>query len=277
MEVRMSNLNRALLVGSVIAVLAGPQVHIAWAQETTPAPAKPAAPASTDASSNLGVSGVDAGKLIGEDVYDANGDKVGEVESVIVNPNGKVSSVVLDVGGWLSSDKRISVPWKDLKTDADGRITSSLTKENAKAATDFSYKDKAYRGKVLNESGQVYAANEATEPSTKSVTNSDAKTTVATPAENADGSFNASKVVGLPVTNNANDSIGKIGEVLLDPSGKIAGVVVDVGGFLGIGTHPVKLAWNEIKLVNNDGSLQAVVNMDKNALKQMPEYKASNG
>ncbi len=30
----------------------------------------------------------------------------------------------------------------------------------------------------------------------------------------------------------------RISEVLLDESGKVSGVVVDVGGFLGIGTHP---------------------------------------
>jgi hypothetical protein len=35
---------------------------------------------------------VDAGKLIGEDVYDANGDKVGDIDSVMVDPKGKVTS-----------------------------------------------------------------------------------------------------------------------------------------------------------------------------------------
>lgn len=269
----MNTFKLSLLAGSLLAVAATP----ALAQDSTKAPATQPPPVSSDASTNLGVSAVDAGKLIGENVYDAKGDKVGEIESVIVDTKGKVTSVVLDVGGWLESDKRISVPWKDLKSNADGKITSSLTKENAKAAADYAYNDNANRGKVLNESGQIYAANETTEPSTKAATNSDNATTLASPAQNADGSLNASKVVGVSVVNNANDTVGKIGEVLLDQSGKIAGVVVDVGGFLGIGTHPVKLAWNELKLVNNDGTLQAVVNMDKAALKEMPEYKATKG
>jgi len=272
---RKNLLSSGLLIGSVAAVLAAAP---AFAEDATTTTTKPAA-TSTNASTNLGVSAVDAGKLIGEDVIDANGKTVGEIESVIVNTEGKVTSVVLDVSGWLESEKRISVPWKDLKADADGKIHSSLTKDTAKAAADFAYKDQASRGKVLNESGQVYAANDAAEPSTNTVTatNTDANTTVASPAQNADGSLNASKVVGVSVVNNNNDSVGKIGEVLLNQSGEIAGVVVDVGGFLGIGTHPVKLTWKEIKLVNNDGSLQAVVNMDKAALKAMPEYKATNG
>ena len=266
----MNNFKRGLLAGGVISLLAAAPITGAMAQDTT-APATTPAPVSTNASTNLGVTAVDAGKLIGEDVLDAKGDTVGEIDSVIVDPKGKVTSVVLDVGGWLEGDKRISVPWTDLKADADGNIHTSLTKEAAQAAAGYTYTDEKLRGKVLNENGQFYAANESAEPSTAVTRNAEAA------GWNADGSVNASKVVGVSVVNNANDSIGKISEVLLDPSGKVAGVVVDVGGFLGIGTHPVKLGWNQIKLINNDGSLQAVVNLDKNALKQMPEYKASNG
>jgi len=266
-------MNKGLLIGGVVSVLAAVQVNGAWAQEAAPAPAKPAA-TSTEASTNLGVSAVDAGKLIGEDVVDANGKTVGEIESVIVDTKGKVTSVVLDVSGWLESEKLISVPWKDLKANADGNIQTGITKESAQAAAGYKYKDEAARGKVLNESGQTYADNEAAEPST-AATASENNTMPA--AMNADGSFNASKVVGLKVVNNGDDAIGEIGEVLLDESGKISGVVVDVGGFLGIATHPVKLGWNDIKLVNKDGALRAVVNMDKNALKQMPEYNAKEG
>jgi sporulation protein YlmC with PRC-barrel domain len=266
----MKSFKAALLVGSVLTAFAVQPV-LAQDATTTPAP-KPAAPASADASTNLGVTAVDAGKLIGEDVIDANGKTVGEIESVIVDTKGKVTSVVLDVSGWLESEKRVSVPWKDLKSDADGKIHSSLTKESAKAAADYSYSSDVNRGKVLNESGQVYAADGTQEPTTAQTTAADASRPAAL---NADGSINASKVVGVNVINNANDTVGEISEVLLDDSGKVSGFVVDVGGFLGIGTHPVKLAWNQVKMVNKDGKLQAVVNMDKNALKQMPEYKTN--
>jgi sporulation protein YlmC with PRC-barrel domain len=267
---KINKLYSGLLAGSVIAVLtAGP----ALAQDATiTAPAKPAAPVSSDASTNLGVTAVDAGKLIGEEVIDANDKTVGEIESVIVDTKGKVTSVVLDVSGWLESEKRISVPWTDLKADADGKIRSSLTKEAAQAAGGYSYSNDVNRGKVLNESGQVYATDGTQEPTTAQTTSADANRPAAL---NADGSMNASKVVGVNVINNANDTVGEISEVLLDDSGKVSGVVVDVGGFLGIGTHPVKLAWKQVKMVNKDGKLQAVVNMDKAALKQMPEYKTN--
>jgi sporulation protein YlmC with PRC-barrel domain len=263
----MNKFKTGLMAGSILVAFAATPV---LAQDT---PAKPAAPVSVDASTNLGVSAVDAGKLIGENVIDANGKTVGEIESVIVDTKGKVTSVVLDVSGWLESEKLISVPWRDLKSDADGKIHTSITKETAQAAAGYKYETDANRGKVLNESGQVYATDGTQEPTTAQTT---AAADASRPAAlNADGSINASKVVGVNIVNHANDTVGEISEVLLDESGKVSGVVVDVGGFLGIGTHPVKLAWNQIKMVNQDGKLQAVVNMDKNALKQMPEYKTN--
>jgi sporulation protein YlmC with PRC-barrel domain len=216
---------------------------------------------------------VDAGKLIGENVYDANGDTVGEIDSVIVDTNGKVSSVVLDVGTWLTAKKLVSVPWKDLKSTADGKITTSLTKASAQAATGYNYKDQSWRGKILGESGEPYAADGK---ATTASSSSDNGTTmgIGTPVHNADGSYNASEVIGLDVRNGAENSIGKISQLVLDKSGSVAGVVVDVGGFLGIGAHPVLLQWKQVKLMDRDGKTEAVVNVDKDTLKQMPAYKS---
>src|SRR5437763_948714 len=119
----MSILKHGLLVGGVISAIAATQLPAAMAQDSALPATKPA-PAGTDAATSLGITSVDAGKLVGESVYDQKSDKIGNIESVIVDPKGKVTSVVLDVGGWLESDKRISVPWTDLKSNADGKITS---------------------------------------------------------------------------------------------------------------------------------------------------------
>jgi sporulation protein YlmC with PRC-barrel domain len=96
-----------------------------------------------------------------------------------------------------------------------------------------------------------------------------------TPVKNADGTLNASQVIGMKVVNKNNDSIGKIGELVMDTNGKVSGVVVDVGGFLGIATHPVLLDWNKIAMVDNNGTTQAQVDATKDQLKQMPAYSAS--
>ena len=219
---------------------------------------------------------IDAGKLIGEEVYDANGDKVGEIDSVMVDAKGKVTSVVLDVSGWLESEKLVAVKWSDLKTGEDNKIVSSLTKDSAKAAVAYDYTDPALRGQVLTESGERYAATDAPADTTADGTaTATADATDNSAVINADGSMNASKLIGLDVQSPEDKKVGDIGEVVLGKNGKVEGVVVDVGGFLGIATHPVLLDWKDMTLASQDGKDRAVVNLTKEKLEQMPAYEVS--
>jgi sporulation protein YlmC with PRC-barrel domain len=64
------------------------------------------------------------------------------------------------------------------------------------------------------------------------------------------GDWRASKVVGLNVYNDSNESIGSINDLLTDKGGNIKGVVIGVGGFLGVGTHLVAVPYDKIKFVN---------------------------
>src|SRR5260221_5771428 len=53
------------------------------------------------------------------------------------------------------------------------------------------------------------------------------------------GDWRASKVAGLNVYNENNESVGSINDLLMDKSGSIKAVVIGVGGFLGVGEHLV--------------------------------------
>ena len=64
------------------------------------------------------------------------------------------------------------------------------------------------------------------------------------------GNWRASKVVGLSVYNDKNESLGSINDLLMDKSGNIKGVVIGVGGFLGVGEHLVAIPMDKIKFVN---------------------------
>jgi sporulation protein YlmC with PRC-barrel domain len=59
--------------------------------------------------------------------------------------------------------------------------------------------------------------------------------------------WRASKLDGVNIYNNANEKIGEIGDVLLDHNGKAMAIVVDVGGFLGMGEHRVALKFEDVK------------------------------
>src|SRR5215468_9521319 len=57
----------------------------------------------------------------------------------------------------------------------------------------------------------------------------------------------ASKLVGLSVYNEKNESVGSINDMLTDKNGKIVAVVIGVGGFLGVGEHLVAVPFDKVK------------------------------
>ena len=83
------------------------------------------------------------------------------------------------------------------------------------------------------------------------------------------GEWRSTKLIGLDVYNQNNEKIGDVNEILLDPSGKVVGHVLGVGGFLGIGEHDVLLSPDKIKFVEEPRARTAdadrPANADRNA------------
>ena len=82
------------------------------------------------------------------------------------------------------------------------------------------------------------------------------RATTAAPAAASDtssfkGNWRSSKLVGLNVYNDSNESLGSINDLLTDKSGNIKAVVIGVGGFLGVGEHLVAVAFDKVKFVED--------------------------
>lgn len=79
-----------------------------------------------------------AEELIGMDVYGAGGEDIGEVENIIVGADGRVLSLVAEVGGlWDIGDTHTNIPWNLVKIDAaTKRITLPITEDTI---GDYSY------------------------------------------------------------------------------------------------------------------------------------------
>jgi sporulation protein YlmC with PRC-barrel domain len=79
----------------------------------------------------------------------------------------------------------------------------------------------------------------------------------------------ASKIIGSAVYDVQNRKIGSVQDLVLDKSGKIDAVVVDVGSFLGMGGKNVAIPLNDIKTDNN----RLTLDRTKEQLQQMAEYR----
>ena len=85
-----------------------------------------------------------------------------------------------------------------------------------------------------------------------------------------DDQLRASKLIGAAVYDPTDQKIGAIDELVLNPDGKVADVVLGVGGFLGAGEKHVAVAMAELKRGKND---HFVLNTTKDALKQMANFE----
>jgi sporulation protein YlmC with PRC-barrel domain len=84
--------------------------------------------------------------------------------------------------------------------------------------------------------------------SAQTATNQVATTTSAT--THKVGEWRASKLAGVDIYNEANEKIGNIHDVIVDRSGKVANVILGVGGVLGVGEHYVAVAFDKLKWVD---------------------------
>ena len=90
----------------------------------------------------------------------------------------------------------------------------------------------------------------AQSPTTTTDRNNMAPAASSTTNASYQGDWRTSKLVGLNVYNDQNESIGTINDLLTDKSGNIKGIVLGVGGFLGVGEHLVAVAFDQVKFVD---------------------------
>jgi sporulation protein YlmC with PRC-barrel domain len=82
----------------------------------------------------------------------------------------------------------------------------------------------------------------------------------------------ASKVIGADVYDRDNKKLGDVQDVVLDKSGRVAAVVVNVGGFLGMGTKNVAVKFSDIKFDNR----RLTLDRTKAQLQQAANYQLTD-
>jgi sporulation protein YlmC with PRC-barrel domain len=82
--------------------------------------------------------------------------------------------------------------------------------------------------------------------------------------------YRASKIVGSPVVNDANEKIGTIDDLLVEPSDKVLFAVLSVGGFLGMGEQLVVVPFNSLQI---EGNRVVLPGGSKDALEALPKFK----
>jgi sporulation protein YlmC with PRC-barrel domain len=83
-----------------------------------------------------------ANKMIGSSVYDVQNRKIGSVKDLVLDKDGKVAAVVVDVGSFLGmGGKYVAINMSDIKAD-NNRLTLDRTKEQLQQMAQYRLEDR---------------------------------------------------------------------------------------------------------------------------------------
>jgi PRC-barrel domain len=85
--------------------------------------------------------------------------------------------------------------------------------------------------------------------------------------------YRTSKVVGSPVVNEANETVGTIDDLIVTPTDKVPFAVLSVGGFLGMDSKYVVVPYSSFVVHDKQMMLPGAT---KASLKSLPAFKYSS-
>jgi hypothetical protein len=88
--------------------------------------------------------------------------------------------------------------------------------------------------------------------------------------------ISAEDIVGTTVYGANDANVGEIGDVVLTQDGKVDAVVIDVGGFLGVGEKQVAIGMDKLSfMTDKDGNKYLYTNFSKEQLEAQVAYDKS--
>jgi ribosomal 30S subunit maturation factor RimM len=86
----------------------------------------------------------------------------------------------------------------------------------------------------------------------------------------------AETLMGTTVYGPNDENIGDVGDIALNAEGQVDAIIVDVGGFLGIGEKPVAVAMDNLQFMKDSGgSMYLYTQFTQEELNNAPEYNSS--
>jgi PRC-barrel domain len=81
-------------------------------------------------------------------------------------------------------------------------------------------------------------------------------------------------VLGMEVRSAADENMGRIVDIIVDRTGQVRAAVVDFGGFLGVGSRKIAIAWNALRFPANGTKAERVtLEWTRDQVRAAPQYK----
>jgi sporulation protein YlmC with PRC-barrel domain len=299
----------ASILALLLAVPAFGQATAPAAPPAPTAPAAPAAPSQPGEPTELEQSGLtpptvvsqgyDTGRedilvtsLLGESVFTSSqpdADTIGVISDMVVTPGRGISAVVIGVGGFLGmGDKDVAVDFSQLEwaelPDGARRWVLTTPPEALASAPAFIWSDsEEAQGPAMTpseEEDQMVEGDPNAAPVDPNLTTDQPdRPVINTPVDRSgldefdETALTPEQLRGIPVYGINDEQIGTIGDVVLNPQGDPDAVIVDVGGFLGLGAKPVAVGYENLAFSSDTGGNRYLfLNASRDQLETQPAY-----
>lgn len=216
-------------------------------------------------------------------------DDIGNVGDVVMTQDGAIRGILVDVGGFLGIGARTvmvdidslffvandSTP-EDL---SDFYVVASYSREQLEALPEFDpallnagYPARDWSmgaGGSMTTPGAM-TTDQAAVTNDAAATNNDAAFTMVSATD-----LTAEQMLGASVEDAEGNSAGSVEDLVLNESQGVSEVIVDVGGFLGIGAHRVALPIDAATILWNaeTDELRIQTTMTREQLESLPAYQ----
>lgn len=191
---------------------------------------------------------------------------VGVVNDLLMTREGRVRAILVDVGTFLGmGGKTIAAPLAEVRYVTEGPDGEYFLVIMADRKT--------LQGAPAYERPEVRAEEKAMSTANPTIY-SGSPFTYEGYARAENHALTVRDLEKADVYGRGEKSIGSVSSLLVTKEGKITDAIVDVGGFLGIGAHPVRIPFADLTVLRKTGGSEVRVYMDatKEKLEAMPRY-----
>lgn len=217
-------------------------------------------------------------------------ENVGNVSDIVVTQDGEVRGVLIDVGGFLGLGARtVMVDMDELNfVTADPAAAAgdryslvvAMSQEELESLPEWDEAQLAgfeprdpdlMQDQARMAQGTVPVEGDAT----RQVESDRVVQDTSGYADLPEQERTVERLMGASAYSAQGEDIGTVEELVLDVDGRTTHLVMDVGGFLGMGSHTVALDMNKVDIMWNaeDDDVRVEVPMSEDELRAMPEYQ----
>jgi sporulation protein YlmC with PRC-barrel domain len=220
-------------------------------------------------------------------------ENVAAIDDVVMTRDGEVRGVLIDVGGFLGiGARKVAVDMSALdivydRDDDDFYVVFTSTREDLESAPEYDTSiDTQNRVETWESAGMARDGAEQRPTDTNMQAAERPVTGSAQPMERdvpardgymnvAHGDLSVDDLTSASVYSENDENIAGVSDVLVTEDGRVTNLIVDVGGFLGIGAKSVAIDFEEVKVYrgNDTDDLRVYLPMTRDQLEDMPEYE----